>query len=527
MSATRKQIPLSKSHPLIARQASGWDPKTVSKGSHQKLTWECSTDKRHVWVATVNSRTNMNSGCPFCSNKRILKGFNDLVTTNPDIAKEANGWDPTEFSKGSSKRLSWKCSRNKTHIWIASIKVRTGTNKGCPYCSKKGVREGVKDLVSKYPKVAKQADGWDPITIGSGSDKKMPWLCEVNKKHRWEARVVDRTRKGSGCPYCRGTKVLKGESDLATKFPAIAKEADGWDPKLVLAGSHSKLKWKCLINSRHRWVATPKDRTGRGDNCPFCANKRVHKGSNDLATKFPAIAKEADGWDPKLVLAGSTSKLKWKCLRNSRHRWVVSPNNRIHGGTKDKKITGCPYCDGKIVLKGDNDLATKFPNIAKEADGWDPSLISAGSAKKLKWVCSLDSRHKWSTTPAHRTSESQGCPSCAFTGFDPNKPGYLYFIKHSSWKMLQIGITNYPEDRIASHKKLGWKLIELQGPMRGNMARQWETAILRMLKHRGADLSNAKIAGKFDGYSEAWSKTTFIASSIGELKALAKSFKEN
>jgi hypothetical protein len=48
-----------------------------------------------------------------------------------------------------------------------------------------------------------------------------------------------------------------------------------------------------------------------------------------------------------------------------------------------------------------------------------------------------------------------------------------------------------------------------------------------MLKHRGADLSNAKIAGKFDGYSEAWSKTTFIASSIGELKALAKSFKEN
>jgi hypothetical protein len=93
--------------------------------------------------------------------------------------------------------------------------------------------------------------------------------------------------------------------------------------------------------------------------------------------------------------------------------------------------------------------------------------------------------------------------------------------------MLQIGITNVPENRLSKHKKLGWELIELRGPMDGHLTQQWETAILRMLKAKGADLSNDKIAGKFDGYSEAWSKLTFEAKSIKELMRLTDEFEGN
>jgi hypothetical protein len=60
--------------------------------------------------------------------------------------------------------------------------------------------------------------------------------------------------------------------------------------------------------------------------------------------------------------------------------------------------------------------------------------------------------------------------------------------------------------------------------MDGHLTQQWERAILRMLKARGADLSNAKIAGKFDGYSEAWSQSTFEAKSIMELMRLTEMF---
>jgi hypothetical protein len=48
-----------------------------------------------------------------------------------------------------------------------------------------------------------------------------------------------------------------------------------------------------------------------------------------------------------------------------------------------------------------------------------------------------------------------------------------------------------------------------------------------MLKAKGADLSNAEIAGKFDGFSEAWSKSTFEANSIKELMRFTEEFEGN
>ena len=62
------------------------------------------------------------------------------------------------------------------------------------------------------------------------------------------------------------------------------------------------------------------------------------------------------------------------------------------------------------------------------------------------------------------------------------------------------------------------------GPMDGLLTYEWEQSILRMLKARGADLSNSKIAGKFDGYSEAWGKSTFEVSSVKELMQLTEEF---
>jgi hypothetical protein len=92
--------------------------------------------------------------------------------------------------------------------------------------------------------------------------------------------------------------------------------------------------------------------------------------------------------------------------------------------------------------------------------------------------------------------------------------------------MYQIGITNVPDERIDRHRRRGWDLLEIRGPIDGLLTRNLETAILRMLKAKGADLSNEKIAGKFDGYSEAWSKSTFKANSIKELMRLSEDFEE-
>ncbi len=513
---------LATTHSKIAREAYGWDPSTISAGSSRKMQWQCKTNKKHIWTLGVSDRTGKNTKCPFCSNQKILKGDNDLATTHPKLSKEAYGWDPNSIGAGSGRKLKWKCASNKEHIWETTPQARTGDRKtGCPYCSNRRVLVGENDISTTHPKLAREADGWDPTKVNGGSHKSLPWKCSKNPEHRWKTSPNLRTFKKTNCPFCVNLKILPGENDLATTHPLIAREAHGWDPTIVVAGSNKSFEWQCKKNPKHRWKNSIARRALMGAGCPYCINRAILKGENDLATTHPELAIEADGWDPTKVGGGSHVTLKWKCKVNINHRWSVKPNSRT------SMKTGCPYCAGRKILKGDNDLATTHPDIAKEANGWDSTKVGAGSHQKRSWKCAMDSKHIWNAAPHARTGGSKtGCPKCAESGFNPGKKGYLYFLKHSQWKMLQIGISNVPNQRLAKHKKNGWELIEIRGPMDGQLTNDWETSILRMLKAKGADLSNSEIAGRFDGYSEAWSKSTFEVNSILELMRLTEEFEE-
>jgi predicted GIY-YIG superfamily endonuclease len=176
-------------------------------------------------------------------------------------------------------------------------------------------------------------------------------------------------------------------------------------------------------------------------------------------------------------------------------------------------------------MAGFNDLATTHPKIAKQAYGWDPKRVFAGSTSlKLKWQCSVNSLHIWVTTPSSRTGQNSGCPTCAEYGYSQIKPGYLYFLRHPDWLMYQIGITNTPRKRLAQHANRGWEVIEYLGPMSGTKALQLETKILRMLRQNGADLMNWRIAGKFDGYSESWTIKSFSSQSLDSLIKSSKKY---
>lgn len=493
--------------PDLANQAIGWDPTTVALQSNKKVKWQCGNG--HIWESTITNRVRRNDGCSVCSNHKPLSGFNDLATTDPELAAEAFEWDPSTLTRSSNKVVGWKCKSG--HIW----KTRPGTRVqgvGCPTCSNKRVEPGVNDLKTTRPDLAEQADGWDPKTVTKSSQKILPWICTYG--HRWRTSVGTR-QSGNNCPVCSGKKVLVGFNDFATLFPDIAKQAFGWDPTSVTKGSTKggPKDWKC--SEGHIWKATVARRSS-GSKCPYCEGQKAWPGFNDLKTTHPELANEAFGWDPTTVMAGSDKVLAWKCSLG--HVWKVRVANRRNEGK-------CPICLGQRVLIGFNDLATTYPDVAAEAYGWNPETLTAGSGLKRKFKC--QSGHIWETVVGHRTSaNATGCPSCSETGFTPTRDGFLYFLDHPNWDMYQIGITNFPDDRLGRHKRLGWEIIELRGPMDGYLTQQWETAILRMLKAKGADLSNEKIAGKFDGYSEAWSKSTFEVNSIKELMKLTAEFEE-
>ncbi len=419
-----------------------------------------------------------------------------LSETHPELAKEAFGWDPRTVVAGTSKKLPWKCQ--KGHVWNAIGSNRVA-GKNCPYCSNKKILIGENDLATTHPELAKEAHGWDPTTVVAGSNKKLAWKCQ--KGHVWESPGYSRVN-GSGCLICSNRLLLKGVNDLATTHPELAKEAYGWDPTTVVAGSNKKLTWKCLKG--HVWNTTGNDRVS-GSTCGVCSNRVFLKGVNDLATINPALAKEAHGWDPTTIIAGTNKSLKWKCSKN--HIWVAQGNDRIRG-------KGCPVCSNRKIVKGENDLATTHPELAKEAHGWDPTTVVAGTAKKMEWTC--EQGHKWIASGHDRIS-GRGCPSCSKTGFDPNQNGYLYFLIQPKWEVYQVGITNVPDDRLARHRRNGFDLLELRGPMDGHTAQELETALLRYLKSQKANLSPEHIEGKFDGYSESWTIDSYKVNNLKEL----------
>jgi hypothetical protein len=430
-----------------------------------------------------------------------MKVDRTLASTHPDLAAEAFGWDPQLVSSFSGKKLSWKCKAG--HVFDATVANRTFNDSKCPYCSGSKVLAGFNDLKTLFPELALEAFEWDPTTLTAGSGLKVKWKCSLG--HIWTVSPNQRTSRKSNCPFCSNNKVWPGFNDLKTLLPEIASEADGWNPEEVSPKSSKNLDWKCKLG--HSWKAKPADRS-RGDQCPYCSGKRVLSGFNDLSTTHPSLADEAQGWNPTEVSFGSNKSVVWRCKLG--HEWKASPNSRTN------KDSGCPYCVNQLVLAGFNDFATTHPQLASQLVGSDPKKFTYGSNRKVKWRCEFG--HEWTVSPAVRTGKGgTNCPSCADSGFDPNEQAWLYFLTHPDWEMLQIGITNSPDVRLEVHSRLGWEVIEVRGPMMGDVAKGWEQAILGMIRSRGIPLGKSNHGEKFTGYTESWLREFYNPNNIRTL----------
>jgi len=62
------------------------------------------------------------------------------------------------------------------------------------------------------------------------------------------------------------------------------------------------------------------------------------------------------GWKPSEFFAGSNKKVLWRSSLG--HEWDSIIANKAEG-------SGCPVRTGQKVLVGLNDLATKYPDLAK------------------------------------------------------------------------------------------------------------------------------------------------------------------
>ena len=318
---------------------------------------------------------------------------------------------------GSHTKVWWKCSKCG-YKWQIAIRNRVNGSH-CPCCINKVAVEGINDLTTTHPEIAKEwhptmNNGLTPQDITAGSNKDIWWIC-LHCENKWKTTVYHRAIKGSGCPKCRHSKRLNygTKENLLFTHPEIAKD---WHPtknkklkpEMFSKNSRYKIWWKCHVCGKE--IETEiKNYSG----CKTC-KKQIILNNKNLSITHPQLLLE---WDnnkntiikPVDVLASSPKKVWWKCVKCG-YEWQAKISNRAVLGR------GCPCCSNRVIVVGVNDLATTHPEIAKE---WHPTKnkdltpqkVTYGSNKKVWWLCPKG--HEYQATIGHRTcGVGTNCPIC-------------------------------------------------------------------------------------------------------------------
>jgi hypothetical protein len=247
---------------------------------------------------------------------------------------------------------------------------------------------------------------------------------------------------------------------LAYVRPELAKEWHPYKNGLRLptqVGPRSSYSywWRC--ERRHEWRASAYSRSAAGTGCPVCSGRRVGpRGENSVAVVARALARQ---WHPtknvrsaREVHAGAPRRHWWKCSKGPDHEWLESPAQRRSKGL------GCPFCSGRRV-SSTNALSKVDRKLAAE---WHPTKngkltprqLTAGSAKRVWWRCSVDRSHEWCASPALR----RGCPFCA--GRYTARADSLLMLHPrlaKEWHPTRNGKLRADQVRPGSEREVWWK----------------------------------------------------------------------
>lgn len=364
--------------------------------NHVKITssypalWKC-PKCGGIYKCPVKDRKVNDDSCPYCRNDELLRGFNDLMSTNPDLAEEwasdANGFGPEKVMRNYLDMAFWKCP--KCHgVYRYPINERKVGDAFCPYCNKGKFLSGYNDLATTDPALAAEWADKRPVTqVRKEFAYNGRWRCP-KCGGVYSFPINQRYVGDDSCPYCNKNRTLAGYNDLATTDPELAKEwADERPITKVNKDLTYRAKWKCP--NCHGVYQYPVNARQVGDNsCPYCNKGTVLVGFNDLTTTDSELAKEwADERPVDTVMKSAVYIAHWKCPVC--HGIYSAPVRDRQAGDD-----ACPYCNGKRVLQGYNSFKVQHPNLMNEwciaenmLIGVNPDNILSNCRETVWWKC--------------------------------------------------------------------------------------------------------------------------------------------
>lgn len=103
--------------------------------SNSEVLLRCNLGHEFLQILTNAFNHDGTIRCPICSNHRVLRGYNDMWTTAPDLAVYLrNPEDGYKYTKGSNQILTWQCPKCQYVYQRKPNQMNTYINK-CPMCS--------------------------------------------------------------------------------------------------------------------------------------------------------------------------------------------------------------------------------------------------------------------------------------------------------------------------------------------------------------------------------------------------------
>lgn len=378
---------------------------TLTIGSNKQVWWAC--NKKHSFLMRVQNyvKTKRTTVCPYCANKELLTGYNDIATVHPELLHEwdyvkntDNNINPEKLRFNDNHEVFWKCANN--HSWTASPAYRHRGYGKCIRCVSLG--ENFPELLAEWDY---DKNTVDPFLVRYGSGEKIWWIGQ-ECGHSWESKLrKGRVEDNQNCPYCSGQRIFQGFNDLATMRPDLARL---WSPKnakkATETGTSGKRKNIWTDDCGHEWKNTIDVMKKHVDpSCPMC--KSIIFTHPKIVKQFHH--KKNKNIDIRQLTAGSDKKVWWK-HDDCGHEWIQSLWSRTNNESQ------CQICVNKQILIGFNDLPTLKPELFKEwhkyKNALDPYTLTIGSGRKVWWKCLKN--HEWQAVVSDRVRGSQ-CPNCS------------------------------------------------------------------------------------------------------------------
>ena len=464
-------------------------PYEIFPHSNKKVWWKC--EKGHEWEDTPNHRVSRDNTCPYCSNIKLLKGYNDLVTINPELSEEWNyqlngNLNPNEVIFCSSRKVWWKCEAG--HTWEATIRTRN-LGAGCPICKRElqtsypeqtlyfYIKKIFPNTINRYKEKKFELDVYIPdLKLGIEYDgaryhNEKTYFKEIEKDEYYSKKNI---------------RVIRIKEDLKKEtidsqnnviYYSPISNYKNLDELVNYLFNYINSQFKININIPY--INHTKDSTKIYS--LYLSNIKENSIMNDYKLSSEWNYQKNGSLNPWYITINSGKKVWWQCDKGHEWQAVVSSRHKH----------SCPVCSNQLVLKGFNDLQSKYPKLIEE---WNktkninitPDMFVSGTNKKVWWMCSKG--HEWQAAVSSRI-KGIGCPYCtrqkAIVGENDLKT--LKPMLVSEWDYEQNGNLLPEFVTIGSGRKVWWKCSK---------GHTWQAIIKNRVAGMGCPICYSKEKGK-------------------------------